>query len=620
MSAFILLVLSCVSPAAFSTQAENEARADEILLQLLDGLIPLEDDIQQAIIELKTLIHPNDVVRQKRYVRTYCWYQKNTSPELIQQGINYANKQIILYSDPFPSEILTDLYLCRGWFKDMASDTDGAFVDINKGIEYAYKIDNPRLIADGRNIRGRMYSFKGNYTAALEDFITAQQLYESLNTPYWEAYNLSDIARTYSRFGDPASALKYQMKLEQYYIDAGQLFNANDINYQIAISFHKLKRYQQAIERFKKSQQYWLDDGHEINAEWMSIKVASSMIKLGQFEQAKKRLWHAQRYINDTRPNVLGDLHLYLAEVMFHENNLPQALICLAESKQAYAISQNDLGASASLLLTSEVLSGLNRWQEAYQTQADYVELHHQMDEKILDERNAEMQARFDTDNIKTENELLIEAAAIKDAQFIIMQRNESMQIIIILLSCIILVFVSIFAYKQILRKRTFKRLALTDELTNLANRRDTYEHGDDFLKQAVEENEPFSVISFDADHFKRVNDSLGHETGDKVLVKLADLAASMVRETDLVGRVGGEEFLVLLPNTTKATAILIAQRLITIVDHYDWSIIAPDLRQTVSAGVASFTNEQSLAPLLLKADEALYLAKSAGRNCVKSV
>ncbi|QIR15424.1 tetratricopeptide repeat-containing diguanylate cyclase [Shewanella aestuarii] len=615
----LFVVLSGISPSAIGDQTENETRADEILLQLLEGLIPLEDDIQQAIAELATLIHPDDTERQKRYVRTYCWYQKNSTPELLQQGIRYADNQIILYSDPFPSEILADLYLCRGWFKDMASDPDGAFGDVNKGIEYAYKIDNPRLIADGRNIRGRMYSFKGNYSAALEDFITAQQLYESLNSPYWEAYNLSDIASTYSRFGDPASALKYQMKLEQYYIDSGQLFNANDINYQIAISFHKLKNYQQAIERLKKSQQYWLDEGHQINAELMSIEVAGSMIMLGQFNQAKLRLLQAKTHINDSLPNVMGHLYFYLAQVMVHENNLQQALVYFTKAKQAYQTSQNDVRISETLLLQSEVLAGLNRWQESFHTQADYIALHHQMDEKILDERNAEMQARFDTEQVISENELLIEAAKIKDAQFAIMQRNENMQIIIIILSCIILIFVSIFAYKQILTKRTFKRLALTDYLTNLSNRRDTYERGNDFLKQAAADNQPFSVISFDADYFKAVNDSLGHEVGDHVLIKLAELAANTMRETDLVGRVGGEEFLVLLPNTNKDTAIFIAQRLITTVAHHDWSSIAPELKQTISAGVASFTHEQSFESLLIKADEALYLAKSAGRNCVKA-
>ena len=131
--------------------------------------------------------------------------------------------------------------------------------------------------------------------------------------------------------------------------------------------------------------------------------------------------------------------------------------------------------------------------------------------------------------------------------------------------------------------------------------------------------HKPFSIISFDADHFKQVNDQHGHDIGDKVLVKLASICVSMMRETDVVGRVGGEEFLVLLPNIDKTNAIEIATRLIENIADYDWQQIAPNLAQTVSAGVASYTNELELSPLLLKADKALYSAKAAGRNCVKA-
>ena len=229
------------------------------------------------------------------------------------------------------------------------------------------------------------------------------------------------------------------------------------------------------------------------------------------------------------------------------------------------------------------------------------------------------MQARFDNNKIQTENTMLIQRDKEKQLQLDIMKRNEDMQIIIISLVAIILVIVSIFAYKQLLRKRLFRRLALTDELTKVANRRDSHSQGNYFLKIAQQSSTPLSLISFDADNFKAVNDTLGHDMGDKVLVKLAVISTSMMRDTDVIGRVGGEEFLILLPNIDKAKAIEIANRLVETIAKYDWSQISPNLHQTISAGVASYTNETELSPLLLKADKALYSAKAAGRNCVKA-
>ena len=105
---------------------------------------------------------------------------------------------------------------------------------------------------------------------------------------------------------------------------------------------------------------------------------------------------------------------------------------------------------------------------------------------------------------------------------------------------------------------------------------------------------------------------------GDKVLTKIALISKSMMRDSDVVGRIGGEEFVVLLPNIDKTKAIEIANRLVENIAKYDWSTISPNLQQTVSAGVADYSDEEDLSPLLIKADKALYCAKSAGRNCVK--
>ncbi|QIR15449.1 tetratricopeptide repeat-containing diguanylate cyclase [Shewanella aestuarii] len=620
MSIFFYALLLNISINANAAASPNPTRADNIFDRIENGLVSTQSEIDQLITELEGLIAADDTQRQHRLVRTKCWNFEAITNEQIQQAIDYASEQILLFSDPAPSIVLSDLYLCRGWYRQVMSKVDEALSDYNIGIEAAYQLENPRLIADGRSSRGSMFSYQGNFTAALEDLITAQQLYESLNIPYWASYNLGELASTYRRLGDSATALKYQLELEQYFIETNQTYDANEVNNQIAFSLEELGEYQQAIERYQKSRAFWLNENNNLNAESMSIDIAGALIKLGQFEQAKTHLLQAETVIPESYDGSFSYMNLYLAQVFFDEDNYDEAIAYLDKAIKSFAVSQNSRGISTSLKLKSDILGESQQWYEAYQTLYQYVDLHIKMDKKHLADRNAEMQTRFDTNKIKNENLALIKASKAKQAQLEIMQHNKNMQIIITILSLVILILVSIFAYKQILRKRSFKQLALTDELTGLANRRFTYDQGDDFIKQAKDDNIPFSIISFDADHFKQVNDNFGHDIGDKVLVKIAELAVSMMRDTDIVGRVGGEEYIVLLPNISQDKAIEIAHRLIDIISTYDWSLIAAQLTQTVSAGVASFEDEQDFSALLVKADKALYLAKNAGRNCVKSL
>ena len=151
-----------------------------------------------------------------------------------------------------------------------------------------------------------------------------------------------------------------------------------------------------------------------------------------------------------------------------------------------------------------------------------------------------------------------------------------------------------------------------------MANRRETYIQAEKCLSLSKKKQTPFSLIFFDADYFKLVNDELGHYIGDQVLICLADIASKLIRKGDTLGRVGGEEFIILLPDTDIEVALTIANRLLTTIEQYDWSTISSDLTQTVSAGVVRYQEEKDLSALLLKADKALYEAKAAGRNHVK--
>jgi diguanylate cyclase (GGDEF)-like protein/PAS domain S-box-containing protein len=161
-------------------------------------------------------------------------------------------------------------------------------------------------------------------------------------------------------------------------------------------------------------------------------------------------------------------------------------------------------------------------------------------------------------------------------------------------------------------------RMATTDELTGLFNRR----HFDDLAVKEVARcarySSLLSLLMLDIDHFKHVNDTYGHKAGDQVLAALGAKFRELFRAIDLIARVGGEEFAVLLPETSEEQAVRAAQRVRREIESMQLMVAEQEIPLTVSIGVASYSEDEGAADLLHHADIALYEAKHAGRNCVR--
>lgn len=167
--------------------------------------------------------------------------------------------------------------------------------------------------------------------------------------------------------------------------------------------------------------------------------------------------------------------------------------------------------------------------------------------------------------------------------------------------------------------RAVLEQQANIDTLTGISNRRRFYEQGEAEIKRALRQNTPLAALMLDADHFKKVNDTYGHAIGDLVLQDLANTLATTLREVDVFGRIGGEEFAVLLPNTPFAQAVEVAERLRSQLAARKVRLAEGDsISFTVSIGLVMLSPEElELAHLLQKADLALYQAKKQGRNRV---
>jgi diguanylate cyclase (GGDEF)-like protein/PAS domain S-box-containing protein len=168
---------------------------------------------------------------------------------------------------------------------------------------------------------------------------------------------------------------------------------------------------------------------------------------------------------------------------------------------------------------------------------------------------------------------------------------------------------------------RELLKMANTDPLTGVANRRVFFENIDSEIKRAQRSDSPFSILIADIDFFKKINDQYGHSTGDRILKEISEIMLTCIRDTDVLARIGGEEFGVFLPDTSEEGAYWVAERICKDVAKHSFFVkdsIMP-LRCTVSIGLACNENNKDLnsSELYKQADTRLYIAKNTGRNQV---
>lgn len=178
----------------------------------------------------------------------------------------------------------------------------------------------------------------------------------------------------------------------------------------------------------------------------------------------------------------------------------------------------------------------------------------------------------------------------------------------------------ALFIFRPIIKKVKYfaislYELASHDYLTKFANRRLTLEVLERFILRDKIGKKPISIMMIDIDFFKKINDTYGHKVGDAVIVGVSKLISSGVRPMDTCGRWGGEEFLVILPETNLEDATIVAQRILSSIEQDEIKIDEHEIKTTVSIGLATYKNEELVTDFIERADLALYEAKNSGRN-----
>jgi diguanylate cyclase (GGDEF)-like protein len=266
--------------------------------------------------------------------------------------------------------------------------------------------------------------------------------------------------------------------------------------------------------------------------------------------------------------------------------------------------------------LRSHANAALGRFADSYLDLNEYLERQTAVDEARRVRQAATLRARFETDRQLERNaELKRELLTARDRQ----TQQKRWTLIAVGTGAIVIALLMIQINSIRRHRRQLAVLANQDSLTGLPNRRHVYELATAAMENARAAQCPLTVALIDLDHFKNINDRCGHAAGDKVLKDFALACRASVRDADVLGRWGGEEFLLVMPGASLETALIALERVRTLALRIQLPGTAAGMRVCLSAGLATIEPAvKSLDELIASADAALYHAKRDGRDRVR--
>ncbi len=271
---------------------------------------------------------------------------------------------------------------------------------------------------------------------------------------------------------------------------------------------------------------------------------------------------------------------------------------------------------SSAYLVLANSYAKIKDYESAYQNKKTFIDDYNDYSDTKRENTISQLTEKYEVAHKIEANKLLANQNRLKELRIVDVQKQQqSLQQRFILIIGTILLFVLLFLRQLKVRKKLLL-LSRTDSLTGLINRATLFKKGEELVQTSSQHKLELSVLLFDIDYFKLINDEFGHYVGDLTLKKVAQLINETMRARDVFSRLGGEEFVVILPSTDLAQAKAIAVRVMEKITQYNFSDLGINRAVTLSIGVANIKDaEAEFNDILNAADLAMYKAKAQGRN-----
>ena len=622
MKSYTFLPLLLCSSMVFA-DTQKQQQFDDLIQKIVTGehYFFSADDFAQTLAQLEQLLPANDPQRASMLDRQRCSLGFYHDPAA---GIAFSDIKLAQAAQQHDYGAIYDYQTCRFYLFDMLGHAEQAQTSAVLANEAAIKSENPLFIALSETELGNLASYRGDYADALTHYLRAYPMQQQLGyKPYISDLVLS-IAAAYRRMGLFTEAIAYIDAAEAVFNAPEEQFRHAMILHEKAYSYAELGQPERAVALFEQSMAIYQTLTVPQWVTYTKVNLVWVYNLLGQFDTALQLAAEAQQELNTFTPDNIRTfetyqalLALYRGEALSATDNAQQAIISLQLAEQEFG---SDAVPRYLLLLyraQAIALAKVEQYQLAYQKSEQYLQLYQQLQDAAKEQQANLLRFQFDVARQQEQNAQLDAEKRAAEQLVSTLQLAQRWQYLALSLIAILLFSLLLLAISLKKRNRRLHRLAMTDELTGIANRRRIMMQAEHERVKMQHSTLPLCILIIDLDHFKQINDTYGHDAGDTVLQQVSITMSGLLRQQDYVGRTGGEEFMIVLPDTQPEQAQAIAERIRIALSKLDLTTIAPALRISCSIGLTQALASELLNSSIARADKALYRAKAEGRNRV---
>jgi len=458
-----------------------------------------------------------------------------------------------------------------------------SLTELQQAYVEAFALNDEFLIAKINEVYGAIYGYMHDYAKSIEYYQKALTSYQRLKYPAHVVEAIYGLAATY----------RYWQK------------------YELAIKYYQ--QYQKSIEF----------SPNNINGKfYASYGIAMSEAEQGNCQQALVTL---DRAINlEGLADYKAELYKRKAQCLIKENKLTAAEQSLAKADDIFIAFPELIGTRWQIeviKIRAELAQAQGDSDQAYQLLKEFNDSQIQLLRKNSSDRLLRVRSTLEVERQNVEISLLQQRAKVQELQFEQQNQKNAMHVYIISFVIMLVFLILFFVYFQWRNNKKLLLLSVRDPLSDSFNRRYVFNFLNKLINTNTAEKNTVSIMVIDIDDFKQVNDSYGHPFGDTVIREIAKIGTEIMRTEDVIGRVGGEEFLCVLPRIDAVQCLHIAQRFVNKVNAYEFLASDTDdnnlrVNVTVSIGIATTSaNTYNSSDLYVQADKALYHAKYNGKN-----
>jgi diguanylate cyclase (GGDEF)-like protein len=594
----------------------SAAAFDTLFRRLELGDLGELDPARQSpfLAQLKQLLPPGDAHRQRLFDSERCWLDFINANK---DGFAFADSHLVEALQAQDNPAAVRFYYCRGNYQANLTTTRDGLTDFDHGIDLARGCDDEPMLASGLLLRGGSYSVLGVHGKALADLLEAQRLFQKNELEEAANQTLQNIGVAYRRLGYPDKAREYLAQSIEHEERVGDHSGLFASILQLGYADQEAGHDDKALASQQRGLQIATALGDRFSVGSANLAIASVQNDLHHNEDALIALQKAEAdfsAIADAGDE--GMVQFERARALAGLGQQQKALDDYNHAEAAFDASGNPRYQEMLHEAKAQTLEAGGQSAAALAEFKRYIKAHDEVQHQRADQQAQMLREQFDSDRSRLENARLRAEQALKERQLEALQGVRAWQQTAMGLLAVLLGLLALQVIRQLRKLRSWKRMASIDPLTGVANRRGVEHFTRAAMRQARAQREPLAVLALDIDRFKSINDRFGHSVGDRVLQHIAQACNEALRDRDLLGRIGGEEFLAVLPQSTLAQAADIAERLRCLVEALAAEDLPAGLRITISVGFAEMTPQDAgFADLERRADDALYRAKAEGRN-----